>query len=100
MIDRPSMKQDDHEAHNMPAPEHNGIDLRIDISGEGQGPYNLGQAMQGARAEQDRDEKIEGTRFHDSGVRIPGRQKGLNDSSKDRPASINPMISGPSSSWR
>jgi hypothetical protein len=26
-IDRPSMKQDDHPDHNMPAPEHNGTVL-------------------------------------------------------------------------
>ena len=26
-IDRPSMKEDDHPDHNMPAPEHDGVQL-------------------------------------------------------------------------
>lgn len=31
-------------------------------------------------------------RFNDSGRRIPGRLKGLNDKNKDRPALIQPVI--------
>jgi len=68
------------------------IDNSIDLSTGEEGPYSLGQTMSSKRAEKDTEEKISGTRFHDSGARIPGKQKGLNDKNRDRPARLSPMI--------
>jgi hypothetical protein len=57
------------------------IDNEIDISkpGPGQYPYGLDTAMSSEQSKNDSAERAEGKRFFDSGTRIPGRQKGLND---------------------
>ncbi len=60
------------------------IDEGIDISREGEGPYNLNQAMQGEKAVMDRREVDSGKRFYDTGTRIPGRQKAKNDDYESR----------------
>jgi hypothetical protein len=60
------------------------IDDSIDISGPGQGPYSLSQAMTGERAVKDREEIDQGKRFYDTGTRIPGQQKAKNDRYMER----------------
>jgi hypothetical protein len=61
--ERPSMQQSDHPDHNMPDPEHDG----------------LVQDMYYQKAVDDRKEVDSGTRFYDTGTRIPGAQKAKND---------------------
>jgi hypothetical protein len=57
------------------------IDNSLDISkpAPGQYPYGLEDAMSSAQSKNDSDEVASGKRFFDSGTRIPGYQKGLND---------------------
>lgn len=72
-----------------------GIDNTIDISSGEEGPYSLGQAMYTKSGANDLAEKQAGTRFHDDGDRIPGRQTGLNMRNLDRPASLSPLLGDP-----